>query len=252
MPHPTKLLNECKKHLEKDYPSSEYDYLFERIISGGFYPDIQIKKDGKLVCVCELGYTSAEKIKDYREMGISDIRWYSKGLDLVVQTGEYDRDLNELKKESIQRIKRFEQDCKAKIKSNAEAEISTFELAERSKLEDLIKVSIARKLRKRQEKINELINREYYLLMFHWVCWFCDEDKNNRSLTEEQLENLGGAETIYFSEEKYQCFYECEIDDDHETSEGPFTWDDESGPHPGKFEEFLEEYIRLHLRISNK
>ena len=47
--------------------------------------DVEWVKDenGELVCVCEIGYTSANKIKAYKDLGITDIRWYSKSLDLV-------------------------------------------------------------------------------------------------------------------------------------------------------------------------
>lgn len=47
-------------------------------------PDIQVfDKDNKLISVVEIGYTRPEKIKIYRELGVQDIRWYSKEGELI-------------------------------------------------------------------------------------------------------------------------------------------------------------------------
>jgi hypothetical protein len=47
-------------------------------------PDIQVHSEtNELVCVVEIGYTRPEKIKRYRQLGIGDVRWYSKDGELI-------------------------------------------------------------------------------------------------------------------------------------------------------------------------
>ncbi len=96
MPHPKKLIELCVEKLSSDYPLDEYNYLYERGIPGErIIPDIQILKENKIICVSEIGYTRPDKIKRYRELGIQDIRWYSKEINLVL----HERDSEKIKKE---------------------------------------------------------------------------------------------------------------------------------------------------------
>jgi len=47
-------------------------------------PDIMVFDDtGLIVCCVEIGYTRRAKLKKYNELGISDVRWYSKDGDLI-------------------------------------------------------------------------------------------------------------------------------------------------------------------------
>lgn len=252
MPHSKKLLKACQEQLEKDYPFSEYSYLFEQKISSGHYPDIQIRKDGKLVCVCEIGYTEAEKIKAYRDMRISDIRWYSKKADLVIKTGEYDKASEELKQESLRRIKEFEEESKKRIDLEEKGLAARLDQIVEWELQNYTALRIERELKERKDKITELTNRDFYFLILNWDCWFCDEDRCNGKLTPEEIERLGGAESIYFNETEYTCFYECEFNEDHETTEGPCTWDDDCGPHKNEFNELFRRYIEFYLEIDKQ
>lgn len=252
MPHPKKILEGCKQKLEKDYPSSDYVYKFEQKIPGGFYPDIQIEKDGKLVCVCEIGYTEAEKIKAYKKMKIPEVRWYTRDLELVIQTGEFDKAPIELRKDALKRIKEQEEKCKGRIESEIQSKIGTLRMIEFSKLEKTIRDGIEKKVSERQARVNELLNHNFYLLPLEWTCWYCDDEKCKGKIKKEDIEEFEGTEYLYFNDQEYQCFYECEFNQKHNTDEGPFTWDDDCGPHEGEYKELLEIYLRTHLEIDKK
>ncbi len=89
MSHPKELLERIKAQLERDYPSGRFIYEQERTLREAaparFLPDFSIRDllTGNLVCLVEIGYTRPEKLKRYRELGIGDVRWYSKSGELM-------------------------------------------------------------------------------------------------------------------------------------------------------------------------
>ena len=93
MAHPKKLIKKCLESLLQDYPETLYRYEIEKSINGTrMFPDVIIyDSNDKIVCAVEIGYTRPDKIRKYRELGIPDIRWYSKGMDLILheQDSEY-------------------------------------------------------------------------------------------------------------------------------------------------------------------
>jgi hypothetical protein len=88
MSHPKELIDKFVSIMEESYSRREgYTYKIEERIESHkplIYPDIQVHdKDHRLVSVVEIGYTRPEKIKMYRELGVTDIRWYSKAGELI-------------------------------------------------------------------------------------------------------------------------------------------------------------------------
>jgi hypothetical protein len=78
--HPKELLQAIMETIKRSYPATEgYRYLLEQRLCGfakNIQPDIQVlKRNGKVVCVVEIGYTRPEKIRWYRKLEIPDIRW---------------------------------------------------------------------------------------------------------------------------------------------------------------------------------
>jgi len=84
MPHPPELIERIRGLVAKDYPPSEYEYLFEKFLAAKakarMLPDIQVvDRVGKIHCAVEIGYTRPEKLTYYRKvMKIPDVRWYDK------------------------------------------------------------------------------------------------------------------------------------------------------------------------------
>ncbi len=83
MPHSLKIINKYLIELKKDYDldNLEYSLLIERPLAHpGFNisPDIQIIRNGRIICVVEIGYTRPKKFKIYKELNIPDIRWIDK------------------------------------------------------------------------------------------------------------------------------------------------------------------------------
>ena len=83
MSHSSDLMERFLTKIKKDYlPESGYKYLIEEKLKGSeidVQPDIQVIDDaGLVICVVEIGYTRPEKIALYKELKISDVRWYSK------------------------------------------------------------------------------------------------------------------------------------------------------------------------------
>lgn len=84
--HGEKLLMACAKDLQETYPEHLYEYQFEKGIpqTSRMRPDVIVLRGGKVICVAEIGYTDAKKLKAYREFGIPDIRWYTKKMEMVL------------------------------------------------------------------------------------------------------------------------------------------------------------------------
>lgn len=86
MPHPPALISNILGHVMQSYTGKDVAVEIEKklpLSNRLVYPDIQVFLSGVLVCVVEIGYTRPEKIKLYRDMGIKDIRWYSKDGELI-------------------------------------------------------------------------------------------------------------------------------------------------------------------------
>ncbi len=81
----------CYLKVKEDYPPEKFVWVYEKALVGVYprcMPDIAIlDRQSKVWCVVEIGYTDAKKILRYCKMGIADIRWYSKDLELCHQWG---------------------------------------------------------------------------------------------------------------------------------------------------------------------
>lgn len=80
MSHSKELLDTITKKLTREYPPSEYEYVFERQLKGTrMMPDVLVRRGGCPVCAVEIGYTRPEKLTAYRnKLHIPDVRWYDK------------------------------------------------------------------------------------------------------------------------------------------------------------------------------
>lgn len=83
MGHSKELLNKIAEDVKKKYPGKNgYYYVFEESLENvrpRIEPDIKVySKNGKLVCIVEIGYTRPEKLVKYVGLGCKDVRWYSK------------------------------------------------------------------------------------------------------------------------------------------------------------------------------
>jgi hypothetical protein len=87
MPHPATLIQSILAQVRSTYSAPEYRFEVERPLflkDRSMQPDIQVfGQDGELLCAVEIGYTRPEKLKHYRQIGIPDVRWYSKAGELV-------------------------------------------------------------------------------------------------------------------------------------------------------------------------
>ena len=88
MGHSTDLLQEITQLLLTDYPLElGYKYIYEKAIANAtarMHPDVIVELDNDVVCVVEIGYTRPEKLTEYQEMGIPDVRWYDKNATLHI------------------------------------------------------------------------------------------------------------------------------------------------------------------------
>jgi len=88
MSHALDLMERFLTMIKKDYlPELGFQYSIDeklRASDKNIRPDIQvIDKVGHVVCVVEIGYTRPEKLTLYHEIGIKDVRWYSKDGQIV-------------------------------------------------------------------------------------------------------------------------------------------------------------------------
>ncbi len=80
MPHPKDLIELIARDLERTYNRQDCEFVIEQAIPGTrFFPDIQVRRSGRLCAVVEIGYTRPEKLAYYRtSLEIADVRWYDK------------------------------------------------------------------------------------------------------------------------------------------------------------------------------
>lgn len=79
MSHPRTLIESILSKVQEDYPQPTHSVVVEKSIPGTrVMPDLQILRDGEIVCVVEIGYTRPEKLTLYTALGIPDVRWYDK------------------------------------------------------------------------------------------------------------------------------------------------------------------------------
>lgn len=93
MGHSRQLLDSIADKVLLDYPAeSGFEIEFETYLRNIPYrmePDIWVHRDDEVICVVEIGYTRPEKLTRYKEIGVPDIRWYSKEGELHVRHAGY-------------------------------------------------------------------------------------------------------------------------------------------------------------------
>jgi len=94
--HARNLLDDIAEKVLVDYPQHlGFEVEFETYLPNIPYrmePDIWIHRDQEIVCVVEIGYTRPEKLTRYKEIGVPDIRWYSKEGELHVRHVGYNHE----------------------------------------------------------------------------------------------------------------------------------------------------------------
>lgn len=82
MAHEPGLVERILAQVRGTYPEDGHTYVLERRLVGqtkNIQPDIQVlDRDGRVVCVVEIGYTRPEKLREYSRLGIPDIRWVDR------------------------------------------------------------------------------------------------------------------------------------------------------------------------------
>ena len=88
MSHSKEIIDRAVGLVRADYSETDYVLLIERglVVAGvesrRYQPDIQVfaaSGRGRVpLCTVEIGYTRPEKLDHYKQIGIPDVRWYSK------------------------------------------------------------------------------------------------------------------------------------------------------------------------------